>query len=102
MGSALLQPRNLRCNPYYSPELTGRRMRSYLVAFGLVAIALGLVLFLAGYEKIGCTVGGSSSDPTFTNCNGATELEEAGGFSIVLAVILFAGALVPDSSSRYK
>jgi hypothetical protein len=77
-------------------------MRSYLLAFGLVAIMLGLFLLFAGYEKIGCTVSGPSSNPTFTNCNGATELEEAGAVITLLAVGLFAGAFVPDSSSRYK
>jgi predicted anti-sigma-YlaC factor YlaD len=77
-------------------------MRSYLLAFGLVAIMIGLFLLFAGYEKVGCSVGGSSQNPTFTNCNGATELEEAGAVITVIAVILFAGSLVPDSSSRYK
>jgi hypothetical protein len=77
-------------------------MRSYLLAFGLVAIMLGLFLLFAGYVKIGCSVGGSGSNPTFTNCNGATELEEAGAVITGIAVILFAGALVPSSESRYK
>jgi predicted anti-sigma-YlaC factor YlaD len=76
-------------------------MRAYLLAFGLVAIMLGLFLLFAGYEKIGCSVGGSSENPTFSNCNGATELEEAGAVLTVIAVVLFAGALVPDQSSRY-
>jgi hypothetical protein len=92
-----------RFPPYYNlPSVAPAIMRSYLVAFGLVALVLGLVLLLSGYERIGCTIGGSSSNPTVTNCNGATELEEAGAFLTVLAVILFAGALVPDRTSRYK
>ncbi|MGD0257741.1 MAG: hypothetical protein ABSB90_07685 [Thermoplasmata archaeon] len=77
-------------------------MRSYLLAFGLVAIMLGLFLLFAGFVRIGCTVGGTNSTPTFTSCNGATELEEAGGVLTVVAVALFAGALVPDQTSRYK
>lgn len=82
--------------------VVGPEMRSYLLASGLVVIMLGLFLLFAGYEKVGCTVGGSSNIPTFTNCNGATELEEAGAFLTLVAVLLFAGAIVPDSSSRYK
>jgi len=77
-------------------------MRSYLLAFGLVAILLGLFLLFAGFVRIGCSVGGSTSDPTFSNCNGATELEEAGAVLTVVAVILFAAALVPNRESRYK
>jgi predicted anti-sigma-YlaC factor YlaD len=77
-------------------------MRSYLLAFGLVALMLGLFLLFAGYVRIGCSVGGSSSNPTFTNCNGATELEEAGAVLTLVAVVLFAGALVPGRESRYK
>ncbi|MCI4342973.1 MAG: hypothetical protein L3J92_02490 [Thermoplasmata archaeon] len=77
-------------------------MRSYLLAFGLVAIMLGLFLLFAGFVRIGCSVGGPSSDPTFSDCKGATELEEAGTVLTVVAVILFAGALVPSSESRCK
>jgi predicted anti-sigma-YlaC factor YlaD len=77
-------------------------MRSYLLAFGLVAIMIGVFLLFAGYVRIGCSVGGSSSNPSFSNCNGATELEEAGAVVSAIAIALFAGALVPDSTSRYK
>ncbi|MCI4372403.1 MAG: hypothetical protein L3K02_01975 [Thermoplasmata archaeon] len=77
-------------------------MRSYLLAVGLVAIMLGLFLLFAGFVRIGCTVGGPSSNPSFTDCNGATELEEAGAVLTVVAIVLFASAFVPNSSSRYK
>ena len=77
-------------------------MRSSLLAFGLVALMLGLFLLFAGYVRIGCRVGGSNSNPTFTNCNGATELEEAGVVSTVVGVLRFAVALAPDSRARYK
>ena len=63
---------------------------------------LGLFLLFAGYVHIGCTVGGSSANPTFTDCGGATDLEIVGGILTLVAVVLFVGALVPDSSSRYK
>lgn len=77
-------------------------MRANFLAFGLVAILLGLFLLFAGLVHIGCSVGGSSTNPTFTNCNGAVELEEAGVGLCVLAVVLFAASLVPDRSARYK
>ena len=77
-------------------------MRAYLLAFGLVAIVLGLFLLFAGYVRIGCTVGGTDSNPTFSNCSGATDLEIGGAVLTIAAVLLFIGSFVPDRSSRYK
>ena len=77
-------------------------MRAYLLAFGLVTIMLGLFALFAGYVHIGCTVGGTSSNPTFSNCGGATDLEITGAVLTIAAVLMFIGSLVPDSTSRYK
>jgi hypothetical protein len=77
-------------------------MRSYLLAFGLTTLVLGLFLWFAGSVDIGCTVGGTSSNPTFSHCGGAADLVWGGVFLTVVAVALLVGSLVPDSSSRYK
>jgi len=77
-------------------------MRSYLLALGLTILVLGLFLWFAGSVHIGCTVNGSSMNPTFSNCGGATDLELGGIILTVIAVALLVGSLVPDSSSRYK
>jgi hypothetical protein len=77
-------------------------VRVYLVAIGLATILLGLFLLFAGYVHIGCTVGGSRANPTFSNCSGATDLEIAGAVLTIAAVLMFVGSFVPDSSSRYK
>jgi cytochrome c biogenesis factor len=77
-------------------------VRSYLLAFGLTTIVIGVFLLFAGYVHIGCTVGGTSSNPTFSNCSGATDLEIGGVILTVAAVLMLLGSLVPDSSSRYK
>lgn len=77
-------------------------MRTYLLALGLATIVLGLFLLLAGYVGIGCTVGGTRSNPTLSNCGAAIELEAGGGVMIVAAILMFAGSVVPDSSSRYQ
>ncbi len=70
-------------------------MRGYLAAVGLVAITLGLFLLFAGYVHIGCTVGGTGSNPTFSYCGGATDLE-IGGLVLTLAAIgMFIGSLLP-------
>jgi cytochrome c biogenesis factor len=74
-------------------------VRGYLVAFGLVALVLGLFLLFAGYVHIGCTVGGTGSNPTFSNCGGAIDLEIGGVVLTVAAILLFAGSLVPYRSS---
>ena len=77
-------------------------MRAYLLAFGLTTIMLGVFALFAGFVHIGCTVGGTGMNPTFSNCGGATDLEVAGVVLIVAAALMFVGALVPDSTSRYK
>jgi hypothetical protein len=77
-------------------------VRAYLLAFGLVALILGLFLLFAGYVHIGCTVGGTSSNPSFSSCGGATDLEIGGGILTVAAILMFIGSLVPDETSRYK
>lgn len=77
-------------------------MRAYLLALGLATIVLGLFLLFAGFVHIGCTVGGSSTNPTFSNCGGATDLEIGGAILTIAAVLMFIGSVVPDSSSRYK
>ncbi len=77
-------------------------MRSHLLAFGLATIGLGLFLLFAGLVHIGCTVGGTGTTPTVSNCGGATDLEIAGAVLTIAAGLMFVGAFVPDSSSRYK
>ncbi|MGA9839946.1 MAG: hypothetical protein WBF81_09525 [Thermoplasmata archaeon] len=77
-------------------------MRAYLLAFGSVALMLGLFLLFAGYVHIGCTVGGTGANPTFSNCGGATDLVVAGAVLTIAAVVLFVGAAVPDGTSRYR
>lgn len=77
-------------------------MRAYLLAIGVPTILLGLFLLFAGYVQIGCTVGGTSSSPTFSNCAGATDLEIGGVVLIVAAILMLLGALVPDRTARYK
>ncbi|MCI4365302.1 MAG: hypothetical protein L3K10_04485 [Thermoplasmata archaeon] len=77
-------------------------MRSYLLALGLTILVIGVFLWFAGSVHIGCTVGGSSMDPTFTDCAGATDLVLGGIALTIVAVVLLVGSLVPDSSSRYK
>ena len=77
-------------------------MRSHLLAFGLVALVLGLFLLFAGYMGVGCSVGGTSANPTLSNCGGATDLEIGGGILTILALLLVIGSLVPNSSSRYR
>jgi len=87
-----------------SPRLlaprVGQLVRTFLIALGLATIVLGLFLLFAGYVHIGCTVGGSSSDPTFSNCGGATDLEIAGAVLTIAAVLMFVGSLVPYTDSR--
>jgi hypothetical protein len=77
-------------------------VRAYLLAFGLTTILIGLFLLFAGYVHIGCTVGGTSSNPTFSNCSGANDLEFGGAVLTIAAILMFIGAMVPDSTSRYK
>jgi hypothetical protein len=77
-------------------------MRAYLVAFGLTLLVMGLFLLFAGYVHIGCDVGGTSTNPIFSNCSGATDLEIAGAVLTIAAGALFVGSLVPDQTSRYK
>jgi hypothetical protein len=77
-------------------------VRAYLLAFGLVSIMLGVFLLFAGYVHIGCTVGGTSTNPIFSNCGGATGLEIGGAILTVMALLFFVGSFVPESSSRYK
>ena len=74
-------------------------MRAYLLAFGLTTIMLGAFALFAGYVRIGCTIGGTSANPTFSNCGGATDLEVAGVVLIIAAIIMFAGSLVPQKYS---
>jgi hypothetical protein len=76
-------------------------MRSYLLALGLTILVVGLFLWFAGSVHIGCTVGGTTTNPTFSNCGGAMDLELGGIILMVVAVILLAGSFVPDSTSRY-
>ncbi len=77
-------------------------MRAYLLAIGLATIVLGLFLLFAGSVHIGCSVGGTASNPVFSNCSGATDLEIGGAIMTIAAIVMFAGGFVPDSSSRYK
>lgn len=77
-------------------------MRAYLLAIGSATILLGLFLLFAGYVGIGCSVGGTSSAPTLSNCGAATDLEIGGAVLTIAAILMFAGSLVPDSSARYK
>jgi hypothetical protein len=77
-------------------------VRAYLLAFGLATIVLGLFLLFAGSVNIGCTVGGTSANPTFSNCAGAFDLELVGAVLTVAAVLMFAGIFVPERRSSYK
>jgi hypothetical protein len=77
-------------------------VRAYLLALGLTILVLGLFLLFAGYVQIGCPVGGTPSNPTVSSCAASAELEFGGAALTVVAILLFAGSLVPDSSARYK
>jgi predicted anti-sigma-YlaC factor YlaD len=77
-------------------------VRAFLLAFGLATIVMGLFLLFAGYVHIGCSVGGTTANPTSSNCSAATDLEIAGAVLTIAAVMMFLGGFVPDSSSRYK
>jgi hypothetical protein len=77
-------------------------VRAFLLALGLAVIVMGLFLLFAGYVHVGCTMGGTSTNPTLSNCGGATDLEIAGAVLTVAAILMFAGGFVPDRSSRYK
>jgi hypothetical protein len=77
-------------------------VRAYLLAIGLTLLALGLFLLFAGYVHIGCTIGGSSANPTFSNCSGATDLEFAGAILTGVAILMFLGTFVPVRSSKYN
>ncbi len=77
-------------------------MRSYLLALGLPILILGLFLWFAGSVDIGCTVNGTSTNPTFSDCGGAIDLEFGGILLTLAAVVVLVASLVPDSSSRYK
>jgi uncharacterized membrane protein YadS len=71
-------------------------MRTFWLALGLATILLGLFLLFAGYVGVGCSVGGSSANPTLSNCGAASELEVAGAILTVVAVLMFVGAFVPE------
>jgi hypothetical protein len=77
-------------------------MRAYLLAFGLATIVMGLFLLFAGSVNIGCTVGGTSANPTFSNCAGAYDLELAGAVLTVAALLMLAGTFIPEGRSSYK
>lgn len=77
-------------------------MRAYLLATGLAILVVGLFLLFAGYVHIGCSVGGTGMNPTFSNCGGATDLELAGATLSIVAVVLFAAGFIPEHSSSYK
>lgn len=77
-------------------------MRAYLLAFGLVAIVLGLFLLFAGYVGVGCSVGGTGANPTLSNCGAAGALEFGGAILTVAAIVLFVGAAVPERTAAYK
>jgi hypothetical protein len=67
-------------------------MRTFLIALGLATILLGLFLLFAGYVGVGCSVGGT----TVSNCGADAELEIGGALLTVVAILMFAGALVPE------
>jgi hypothetical protein len=77
-------------------------MRAYMLAIGLPILILGLFAWFAGSVNIGCSVGGTSMNPTFYNCSGAMDLEITGIILTLVAIVLLVASLVPDSSSRYK
>lgn len=77
-------------------------MRAGLLAFGLATIVLGLFLLFAGYVHIGCTVGGTATNPTFSNCSRATDLEIGEVILTIAAALMFVGGFVPESSSHDK
>jgi predicted anti-sigma-YlaC factor YlaD len=74
-------------------------VRTFLIALGLATILLGLFLLFAGYVGVGCSVGGTSANPTVSNCGGATELEVGGAVLTAAAVLMLAGAFVPERST---
>jgi hypothetical protein len=77
-------------------------VRAYLLAIGLATIVLGLFLLFAGSVNIGCTVGGTSANPTFSNCAGAYDLEVAGAVLTLAAILMFVGTFLPETRSSYK
>jgi hypothetical protein len=77
-------------------------VRAYLLALGLTVLVFGLFLMFAGFVNIGCPVGGTPANPTVSSCAASNELELGGALLTVVAVLLFGGTLVPESSSRYK
>ncbi|MCI4323463.1 MAG: hypothetical protein L3K03_05510 [Thermoplasmata archaeon] len=70
-------------------------MRAYLLALGLTTLMIGGFLWFAGSVNIGCSVGGTSSAPTFSNCGGATDLVIVGAVLTILAVVMIIGTFVP-------
>ena len=74
-------------------------VRTFLLALGLATVLLGLFLLFAGYVRVGCTVAGTSANPILSNCGAATELEVGGAILTIAAILIFAGALVPEHSS---
>ena len=77
-------------------------MRAYLLAIGLATVVLGLFLLFAGSVNIGCTVGGTSANPTYSSCGGAYDLELAGAVLTGAAILMFVGTLIPERRSSYK
>jgi hypothetical protein len=71
-------------------------MRTFLLALGLSTVLVGLVLLFAGYVGVGCSVGGTASNPTLSDCAGAAQLELIGAAITVVAVLMLVGSFVPE------
>lgn len=77
-------------------------MRSFYIALGIVTLVFGLFLLFAGYVHIGCTVGGTSTNPTYTNCGGALDLEIIGGIFTIAAIVMFAVSFIPYDTATVR
>jgi hypothetical protein len=76
-------------------------MRAYLLAIGLTTLMIGLFLWFAGSVNIGCSVGGTSANPTFSNCGGAVELDIVGVILTIAGIVMIIGTWIPAGSSDH-
>ncbi len=77
-------------------------MRSFYIGIGLATLLVGLFLLFAGYVDVGCSVGGSGTNPTISNCSGAIDLEIIGGALCIAAGLMFAVSFIPYDSARVR
>jgi hypothetical protein len=77
-------------------------MRAYFIAIGLTALIIGVPLWFAGYEHIGCSVQTVGGMNVFTNCGGANDLVLGGAILALVGVVCLGLSFIPNDQSRYK